>query len=148
MCEKASPLLGWTLMIAFCVGCGPRGPEIATVEGTVTMDGRPLPDAAVLFVPEGGRPAAAKTDADGHYVLNFTAGRRGAIPGRNVVRITTLSAPSEDVNGNEIPGAPERVPMRYNALTTLEFDVVAGEKNIANFELTSDGQVIQQTGDY
>ena len=70
-------------------GCGEDGPELGRVEGTVTMDGKPLPNASVVFVPENGRPAGATTDAQGKYVLNFTAGREGALLGKNTVRIST-----------------------------------------------------------
>jgi hypothetical protein len=42
----------------------PGGPEIASVEGTVTMDGNPLPNASVVFIPPAGRPAGARTNAE------------------------------------------------------------------------------------
>src|SRR5690242_5652638 len=78
----------WTVLAA-AAGCGPSGPDIAHVSGRVTMDGKPLANATVVFIPEDGRPAGARTNAAGDYVLNFTEGRRGAIPGKNTVRITT-----------------------------------------------------------
>src|SRR5688572_6481059 len=86
-------------VILMVAGCGASGPEIANVSGRVTMDGKPLANATVLFVPEDGRPAGARTDADGNYVLNFTEGRQGAIPGMNSVRITTLRDADQDENG-------------------------------------------------
>ena len=61
------------LLLAY-VGCSSSGPDIAYVSGRVTMDGKPLAQATVVFIPEDGRPAGARTDADGRYVLNFTAG--------------------------------------------------------------------------
>jgi len=124
-----------------CAGCGPGGPEIASVEGTVTMDGKPLPNAAVVFIPENGRPAGATTDSEGHYALNFTAGRQGAIPGTNTVRITTERDPSETEDGTPIPASPETVPMKYNAASELEFTVEAGKNNVANFDLVSGGPI-------
>lgn len=124
------------------LGCSTSGPEIASVKGTITMDGKPLPNATVVFIPQSnGRPAAAKTDSEGKYRLNFSAGRKGAIPGNNRIRITTKSDPSVDEEGNPIAGSPEKIPMKYNQLTTLEFNVLAGQKNEANFELQSGGQI-------
>lgn len=135
----------WLLALPLLVGCS-SGQEIASVEGTVTMDGQPLPNAAVIFVPEGGRPAAARTDDQGHYELNFSGGRKGAIPGKNRVRITTATGPSEDDAGNPVPGAAEIIPVEYNQQTTLEVEVVEGEQNVHDFELVSGGQVVTDDG--
>src|SRR5688572_25887861 len=96
-----------------------------------TMDGKPLPNATVLFVPENGRPAGANTDADGNYVLNFTQGRRGAIPGVNTVRIMTQRDAGQDDDGQTVPGSPETVPAKYNTESTLTFTVEAKKNNVA-----------------
>ena len=134
-------LAGTLLLALICVGCGPGGPEIASVEGTVTMDGKLLRNAAVVFIPENGRPAGATTDSEGHYVLNFTEGRRGAIPGKNSIRITTLRDAGVDVDGKSVPGSKETIPMKYNSASQLTFMVKDGEKNVANFDIKSDGPI-------
>jgi hypothetical protein len=126
-------------LLAAMIGCSSSGPEIAYVEGRVTMDGKPLKDATVVFVPDNGRPAGATTDEDGHYVLNFSQGRKGAIPGTSTVRIMTMRDAGMDENGQNVPGSPETVPDRYNANTTLEFTVEPNKKNVANFDLQSTG---------
>lgn len=137
---KYLPLSG--LVFSVCLlGCGSSGPEIASVEGTVTLDGQPLANASVVFVPEGGRPAGASTDAQGKYVLNFSGGRKGALPGKNVVRISTLMGETTDDNGQMVPGTPETIPAKYNAQSTLEFNVEAGKVNVADFALESDGEL-------
>lgn len=120
-------------------GCGSKGPKIAYVTGRVTMDGKPLADATVVFIPEDGRPAGATTDEDGNYVLNFSGGRKGALPGLSTVRIMTMRDASEDENGKPIPGRRETVPAKYNTDTTLTFDVQSDQRNTANFELESKG---------
>ena len=130
--------------LSFVVGCGPGGPEIARVEGTITMDGKPVPGAMVLFVPIGGRPSGAETDANGKYVLEFgSAGRKGAIPGKNRVEITTARLAYER-DGKNFPAVKENIPAQYNRNTTLEFDVEKGKKNIADFELKSGGKIFQE----
>ncbi len=129
------------LVIAVAAGCGSSGPEIAYVSGRVTMDGKPLSDATVVFVPENGRPSGATTDENGEYVLNFAQGRKGAIPGPSTVRIMTMRDADQDQNGNAIPGRPETVPSQYNTESTLTFDVEPKVKNIANFDLQSSGQL-------
>lgn len=141
MISKNTMLVGSLLFSLACIGCGPGGPEIASVEGTVTMDGKPLANASIVFSPESGRPAGARTDAQGHYELNFTAGRRGAIPGMNRIRISTSADPSETPDGQPIPAQRETVPARYNSATELEFNVEPNKKNVANFDLTSEGKL-------
>lgn len=136
-------LVGWglTALVLLSSGCGPGGPEIASVSGRVTMDGKPLANAAVIFIPENGRPAGATTDSDGKYVLNFTQGRRGAIPGKSSIRITTERDGTPGENGKSIPGSRETVPMKYNAASTLTFNVEPNKNNVANFDLESGGPV-------
>jgi hypothetical protein len=141
MYVKNGVVAGACLLALVCLGCGPGGPEIATVEGTVTLDGEPLPNASVVFVPEDGRPAGATTDAQGHYELTFTEGRQGAIVGKNKVRISTARDPSETPGGDPIPAVPETIPMKYNAQTELEFTVEPGQRNVADFDLTSEGDL-------
>jgi hypothetical protein len=131
----------WLAAAALFAGCGPSGPEIAYVTGRVTIDGKPLPNATVLFVPENGRPAGAATDADGNYVLYFAQGRLGAIPGKSSVRITTQRDPTPGDDGKSIPGSKETVPARYNSNSTLEFVVEPKKKNVANFDLKSGGPI-------
>ena len=133
------------LMIALMlqVGCGPSGPEIARVQGTVTMDGKPLPSAIIMFVPVGGRPSVSETDANGKYVLEFSGGRKGAIPGMNRVEINTGRLAYEK-DGKNYPAVKESVPAQYNRLTTLEFNVEAGKNNTADFALKSGGKIIEE----
>lgn len=140
---KSFLIPGAFLLAASCLGCG-RKADVASVEGTVTLDGQPLAGATVLFVPENGRPAGGTTDERGHYVLTYTDGVRGAPLGKNKVRIYTAREASESPSGERIPPVPERIPMKYNANTTLEFIVEPGKKNIADFSLDSQGQIMLQ----
>ena len=126
-----------SLVVSLGAGCASGGPEIAYVEGRITLDGEPLVGATIVFVSENGRPSGAATGADGKYVLNFANGRKGAVPGTNTVRIMTLRDADQDENGKSIPGRPETVPAEYNSETTLSFEVEPKKKNIANFELHS-----------
>jgi hypothetical protein len=102
------------------------------------MDGKPLADATVVFVPENGRPSGATTDNDGKYVLNFAQGRKGALLGPSVVRIMTMRDADQDENGQRISGRKESIPEQYNVESILTFEVEP-KKNIANFELQSSG---------
>lgn len=129
------------LCVLMLGGCGPKGPEIASVTGKVTIDGKPLVNATVVFIPENGRPAGGRTNEKGEYVLNFVDDQQGAIPGKNAVRITTKRDAEETPDGKKIPAVKESIPSKYGSQSTLTFDVVAGKKNVANFDLTSGGPV-------
>ena len=144
---KNCVVLGACLSVLACLGCAPTGPDIESVEGTVTLDGEPLPNASVVFVPENGRPAGAMTDDQGHYVLTFSEGRQGAMLGKHKVQISTATDPSETPSGEAIPAVPETIPSKYNAQTELEFTVEAGKKNTADFDLESEGE-LPETDEY
>jgi hypothetical protein len=79
-----------TLAAALAVlglGCG--GGKLVTVEGKVTLDGKPLEGATVLFTPQGnqGRPAQGVTADDGSFRLS-TSSEEGAERGEYKVLVT------------------------------------------------------------
>jgi hypothetical protein len=119
------------LLLLLVVGCGGAGgdPKLNPVQGKVTLDGQPLPNAIVSFIPAKGPPSGAITDADGKYEMRFKSGAVGAVVGTHSVTIST------DMDGNAAPGA-EKVPPRYNKDTTLSAVVKEG-KNEHNFDLQS-----------
>lgn len=85
------------LLAVACAGCGSpsAGPSTVSVQGTVTLDGKPVEGADVCFI-NGQFSSTAKTDAAGVYEL---AG--GAIPGPNTVYISKLSIPEGAMAGME-----------------------------------------------
>ena len=131
--------LAWS-MLGLCavamlplLGCGGSG-DVAGVEGTVTLDGAPLADAAIVFQPEGGRPSSGRTDAQGHYTLEYTATESGAQIGKHKVMITTAGM-EEDATGNLVE-VKETLPAKYHEKTELTAEVTGGSNTI-DFELTS-----------
>ncbi|NOX53834.1 MAG: carboxypeptidase regulatory-like domain-containing protein [Planctomycetes bacterium] len=129
-------------------GCAPTasGPKTVPVSGTVTMDGKPLANAMVRFIPEaGGRPSFGITDAQGRYELSYTESQKGAILGKHRVEITTygVGAEEDEEYGGASPGATkETVPAKYNVNSELTA-VVEDKNNEFNFELSSEGEIIQ-----
>ena len=97
------------------VGCKPDV-DLGSVTGKITLDGQPLQNAFVQFVPvKGGRAAVALTDANGEFVMQYSGSQAGTLVGQAKVEITTVTADSE--------GAREKVPKRYNTASELIVDV-------------------------
>jgi hypothetical protein len=156
--------LGVVVCLAAMVGCGGQ-PTLSTeyVEGVVTVDGQPVPEATVTFVPvvEGqGAPATGMTNAQGVYKLTATVtgevaakAEAGTLPGeyhvgvmKNVIE-TPMSQEEAEKAGVEYTPADEyaapkityEVPQKYNnpRESGLKVTVQAGQNNIP-LELTSD----------
>ena len=131
------------LFVFLATGCGssdgvPRG----AVSGKVTLDGKPVPQGTISFVPvdASAGPSAGATIVDGAYAIDEQG---GPVIGKNRVQIT---APRK--TGKKFPAVPpapagsmieeteESVPAKYNTDSELERDIKAGE-NTLDFELTS-----------
>jgi hypothetical protein len=133
----AIPVVLAALLIA--LAAWGRGPEFALVEGTVTLDGRPLGSVEVIFLPDpergnpGGPTSTAYTDDQGRYRLYCDKARKeGTILGAHRVCISDITAIAplgppqlpglpgpHGQPGNEAPPRAEkpklsRVPLRYN----------------------------------
>lgn len=123
-------------------GCG-GGPETAPVTGIVTLDGDPLPGAAITFSPESteGSTSHGMTDAQGKYSLMFTRDKSGAMIGKHNVLIEIGDAgggSSESCDPCPPPDAGPRpkLPQKYRQPGALTAEVVSG-KNEIDFPLTS-----------
>lgn len=122
--------------ILLLVGCGGPGdrPELGTVSGAITQEGKPLADAWVIFEPEEGRISAGRTDEEGHYSLEYSHGVPGARTGTHTVKIGT---------GRDQSGALDRSKMtragggggRKQIFERSGVKVDAGE-NVIDFEVT------------
>ncbi len=130
-----SSLLVISLVLQVFAGCawGPDDePELGTVTGKVTMDGKPLAGVWVGFAPTEGRSSMGLTDKDGRYTLNYLPETLGAKVGAHKVAVTT---PREDESGAEVKNFRETIPLRYNLQTELSAEVKSGS-NEFNFNLT------------
>ena len=80
----------WSLLALLPLLLGGCGKSTVTVEGVVTLDGKPVPGATVLFTPEEGndRAASALTDEDGNFRLSTYSEGDGALPGQYRVVVT------------------------------------------------------------
>src|SRR5262249_52672458 len=93
LCYLALPVL----LALLGTGCQRELPY-GVVEGEVTLDGKPLTDVEVVFLPDPdrgtqGRRSVALVDREGRYRLASDAGRAGAPVGFHRVCVIDMRSP-------------------------------------------------------
>jgi hypothetical protein len=125
--SRAHALVAFTLLMI--IGCGPPA---TTVSGTVTLDGEPLPSAALMFYPAAGDgpTSHAFTDANGCFSATI-------FPGKAAVTVSLYKTTGEVRDGE--PVAEQAVPARYidRETTVLLIDPVEGKNTVCDFALTT-----------
>ncbi len=128
-------------LVVGVTGCGSG--DIGRVEGTVKLDGKPLPNAQLEFFPQGdgvGGNSAAVTDENGHYELHYGREDMGAAIGEHLVQIRTAGVGGS--GGDYNSSSPEKLPLKYNTNSELKKTVKAG-RNTIDFDLESKGKIVQ-----
>lgn len=151
---------GWQkawLLAVLPVVAGCSRPELLPVSGVVTLGGRPLAGAQVLFMPaRGGRPASGPTDDQGRFQLGTYRDADGVAPGEHAVAISLyrtrplrrpLDFASPQAGLADLPRtstqAPEFakesvVPERYSDLQKSGLRaVVSAQQSTFSFDLTT-----------
>ena len=82
-------LLLAVLSLSF-TGCGYRRPAQVKTTGTVTLDGEPVANAALMFIPDSGRPASGNTNTNGEFQISSFGGNDGLPAGNYRVTVTKL----------------------------------------------------------
>jgi len=138
-------LCGNVCLISGCSGPGDT-PDMGTVTGTVKMDGKPLSNALITFVPldhEKARQSVGTTDENGDYELKYSLRETGAMLGKHKVTISTSGmSENEYGSGGGGGGGGEKVPARYNVNSELTATVEPGSQTIDFLDLTSKGEII------
>jgi hypothetical protein len=133
-------LLGAMALCAAC-GCGHRGR--AAVEGTVTLDGRPLDQGGIVFSPLSGTagPTAGAQILDGNFAITRSG---GTFPGKFRVEITSARPTGRKVAGRTGSGLIDELaqclPARYNRDSELRAEVTDSGPNHFEFALKSKQQ--------
>ena len=138
---RARLLLGFALVLG--LGCGSG--KFAPVSGTVTMNGKPLAGALVIFSPiakegsiDAGPGSSGKTNDKGEYTLTSDTGRTGALVGEHRVSVSLMNPGTGESDDRRRPGQlVNQVPVRYNGKTELTYEVPAGGTDKADFALKS-----------
>jgi hypothetical protein len=108
--------------------------NLIPVTGTVTLNGKPLDNAVVSFLPQGdtrGGGGGSPTDAAGKYELHSKDGK-GMVPGSYKVTISRRLMPDGSIPKRDVPPAEsparESLPPQYSdqEQTTLTATIAAG----------------------
>lgn len=139
MNENSKHIKNWRVAVVvglLLCGCGksqvPPQNQALPITGTVTLDGKPLAGADVVFMPADAPAAfAATTKDDGTYQLQGLAGKTDCKGQCKVIISRRLTKDGQPVPPGEAPanvGAVEKLPKRYShpATTELSADVPAG----------------------
>jgi hypothetical protein len=126
-------------------GCGDR--KTVKVRGVVTLDGEPLPRAAVLFQhqDQGGRDANGFTDNSGTFRLSTFDPDDGALPGnyKVVIQFTgeSLEVPPDLKTPEEVQKElGKRVKVKKSSLTIP--DIYSNpDKTVLRQKVPTDGEV-------
>lgn len=119
-------------------GCGAESdrPELGVVQGIVSLDGKPLPNAAISFRPiEGGRVSRGQSDQNGRYRLIYLDNPYevpGAKIGENIVYVSTYLS-EEDSGGPQ----SELVPKCYRVKDSVKRVQVNPGNNEIDLALSS-----------
>ena len=106
----------WLLLASFlfpiCVlGCGDSGPHLNNVSGTLTYQGKPVPNVQLSFIPADGRPSGGVTDSEGKFDrVMFSPERDGLLTGDYQVVISwqSLEPPASPIDPPPPPPAELR----------------------------------------
>lgn len=130
-----------TVAILCAAGCGTSsGPIRGAVSGEVTLDGAPIDDGVITFIPTGatqGAPAGTSIAA-GRYSLDAGQGPTVGTHRVEIVanRKTGKKLPAIAPATGEVEEVEQYLPARYNTQSELKAEIKVGT-NTAPFPLTS-----------
>jgi hypothetical protein len=110
-------------------GCGSSGPDRVAVSGSVTYQGKPLPDGTVYFVPTGKAGAAGCVAIqDGQYSAKK---QDSLLAGDYKVQIEafrerTLPAQAGAGPGMKATKREQYIPAKYNTSSELKLTIKSG----------------------
>ena len=138
---SAKGIISAVLLLAAVVGCGETNAlNRQAIQGTVTLDGQPIPIGTIRFSPELQTGVASGGPiANGSYSIRAVD---GLPPGKYLVRIYATQPDNSSEEGmppglaTEKPGI-DLIPAQYNSSSELTCDVVDRNENRFVFDLKS-----------
>jgi hypothetical protein len=138
-CGQIAMFCAICLAIATCFGCGKKGPRRAAVSGHVTLDGQPIEEGQIQFLPVEGTvgPETGDIITKGQYDIPQ---QHGAVVGKSRVELRASKKTGrkiQDPTGR--PGVltdeyKEMFPPTSNTSSTLTRDI-KDEPNNLDFDI-------------
>ena len=137
--------LGASTLCMLCFfGCADSGPATAEVSGTVLLDGRPIEEGSIQFIPVGGSrgPGSGGIIQDGQYRIPR---QKGVVVGTNRVELRAFKNAGTKIQD---PTAPPGVrtearvqafPPEFNDRSTVVKEIRAGSNTI-DFDVDTKGK--------
>ena len=131
-------------LMGAALGCGSKGDEGIPVAGNIAVDGTPVGNAAVVYIPQGstaGNGGVGMTDPTGRYTLTTPQGKNGLPPGQYKVTVSLRLNPDGSAPDPNVPPieskARETLPAIYADAqkTQLAATIAAGDKKSFDFDL-------------
>jgi len=122
-------------------GCGPSGPKLVALSGTVTFKGEPVPAGYITFTPpSGGGIVRSVPIKNGRYDTAEAVGEKGVHPGPNAIRITGFNGKKEKfyADGKQIFNPVEEQFTVPDAGGTKDFVIPESAGKNVKIEPTSD----------
>ena len=134
---------GLLALVVVVSGCrGRSNPDLVPVEGTVTLDGGPLPEGGngnVTFAPAdgNGNTATGLLDASGHYRMSTFEPDDGVLPGEYKVTVIWASPGGGDPKTGVLKPPSSMIAERYSNPETsgLTATVTADGQSDIDFDL-------------
>jgi hypothetical protein len=106
-----------------------------TVNGTVTLNGEPLPEGTVRFVPvDGASQTASAMVSEGKFTATVPVGRMRVE--FSASKIVGRQKMYDTADSPEVEAVAELLPPRYNVQSELTLDIQTGSQD-APFELSN-----------
>ena len=129
-------LVALAAAVCLLAGCGSDQLKTAVVRGTVTYNGKPVPNGTISFVPVSGPNATGEIQPDGTYTLTTYRKGDGAVLGQHTVVIVAMEDTSKRLPEERNPLPPPIVPLKYTSLATSDLRAdVKDQENTINFTL-------------
>lgn len=134
-------LLAGVAVALAATGCGPSGPKLVPLSGSVTFKGEPVPAGYVILTPpSGGGNVRSIPIKNGRYDTAEMVGEKGVHPGPNKILITGYNGKKEKfyADGKQIFNPVEEQFTVPDAGGTKDFVVPEAAGKNVKIEPTSD----------
>lgn len=129
------PLLLLAVGIVSCSGCGGHQSSGSKVSGRVSLNGQPLPDGMITFMPQTPAPGLRTVSAmiaNGEFAVPAA---NSLMPGSYRVAVTAQKSTGRKIPAGEgssemVDDVEDYIPPKYNAATTLSVEITGDTSDL------------------